>query len=317
MAAQLHVIFGAGQVGGQLAQRLLEAGRRVRIARRSDASVPQGAELMQGDAADAAFCTRAAEGAAVVYDCINPPYSARLWRELLPKYMQSLIEAAGRSGARLVVLDNLYMLGRPADGHLDEDTPMRPRSKKGEIRARVAEQLFDAHDRGIVRAVSGRASDYYGPGGTLTHLGDVFWRPVLAGKAGRLVVAPDAIHTYHYIPDVVAGLMALADAPDDCYGKPWMLPCEPAITLRDLVKRFEPHLGSPIALSRMPRWQMKVLALFIPLVRELDEMAYQWDGPFIVDDRRFRARFGLEPTPADRAARDTAQWAQLHYGKKA
>ncbi len=313
---QLHVIFGAGQVGSQLARRLLDSGRRVRVARRSDAPAPQGAEGVQGDAADAAFCARAAEGAAVVYHCLNPPYSARVWGDLLPRYMDNLVDAARRSGARLVVLDNVYLLGRPADGRLDDETPMRPRSKKGEIRARVAERLFDAHARGIVRAVSGRASDYYGPGGTLTHLGDVFWPRVVAGKSGRIVIDPDAVHTYHYIPDVAAGLATLAEAPDDCYGRPWMLPCEPAITLRALVKRFEAHVGRFIPLARMPPWLLKALAVFVPLMRELDEMAYQWEGPFVIDDSRFRARFGLEPTPADRAARETVLWALAHYRTK-
>ena len=73
MPDNVHVIFGAGQVGTQLARRLLASGRRVRIARRSDAAVPEGAEVMRRDAADPAFCTAAAQGAAVVYHCINPP----------------------------------------------------------------------------------------------------------------------------------------------------------------------------------------------------------------------------------------------------
>jgi nucleoside-diphosphate-sugar epimerase len=309
----VHVIFGAGQVGSQLARRLLAAGRRVRIARRSDTGSPPGAEVVRGDAADSAFCVAAAQGAAVVYHCMNPPYSTRLWAELLPRYMNNLIDAARRSGARLVVLDNVYMLGRPPDGRLDEDTPPRPRSRKGEIRARVAERLFDAHARGIVRAVSGRASDFYGPGGTLTHVGDQFWPRVRKGKSGRVVIDPDVIHTYHYIPDVANGLIVLADAPEDCYGKPWMLPCAPAITLRALVKRFEPHLGRPIAIARMPRSLLRLLALFVPLMRELDEMAYQWEGPFVIDDSRFRARFGGQVTPPDQAARETVIWAQEHY----
>jgi len=315
VAGDLHVIFGAGQVGTQLARRLLGSARRVRMARRSGGPVPEGAELVRGDAADAAFCTAAASGAAVVYHCMNPLYSTRLWRELLPRYMDNLIAAARRADSRLVVLDNVYMLGRPADGRLDEETPVRPRSRKGEIRARVAERLFEAHARGVVRAVSGRASDFYGPGGTLTHLGDQFWPPVLKGKAGRVVVDPDAIHTYHYIPDVATGLMMLADAPDDCYGKPWMLPCEPAITLRALVTRFEPSLGRPIAITRMPPILLKALGWFVPIVAELDEMAYQWEGPFVVDDSRFRARFGRQPTPADDAARETVRWAREHYAK--
>ena len=113
---------------------------------------------------------------------MNPPYDAKIWAELVPRYMENLIAAARDAGARLVVLDNVYMLGRPGGRPFDEDTPPNPCSRKGEIRARAAERLFEAHRRGDVLATAGRASDFYGPGGTQTHLGDQFWPRALAGK---------------------------------------------------------------------------------------------------------------------------------------
>jgi nucleoside-diphosphate-sugar epimerase len=313
VADELHVVFGAGQVGPRVAEGLLATGRRVRVAKRSPSGVPKGAQFEGGDATDAAFCTRAAQGATTVYHCMNPPYSARVWAALVPRFMENLIAAAGRAGARLVVLDNLYMLGRPSDGRMDEGTPPAPRSRKGEIRARAAERLFEAHRRGDVRATSGRASDYYGPGGTLTQLGDPFWPGVLAGKAGRVFVDPDALHTYHYIPDVAAGLVTLGTAPDDVCGGPWMLPCAPAGTLRQIVQRLSTHLGRTIPIRTVPRWLLSAAGLVVPILRELGEMAYQWDGPFVVDDSRFRARFGAAATDVEEAARATAAWARQHY----
>jgi nucleoside-diphosphate-sugar epimerase len=311
MTTDLHVVFGAGQVGATLARRLLASGARVRIARRG-AGVVASAELVQGDAADAGFCVRAAAGASAVYHCMNPPYDARIWATLLPRFTENLIAAAARAGARLVVLDNLYMLGRPG-GPMTEDTPSNPVSRKGEIRAKCAERLFEAHRRGDVRAVSGRASDYYGPGGVETHLGDRFWRPAVAGKTVRLLIDPDAVHTYHYIPDVAGGLATLGTSTDDVTGGAWMLPCAPAGTLRELVHGFAEALGRPIRVARAPRIVVKALALFNPLVREVDEMLYQWEEPFIVDDRRFRERFRMAPVPADEAAAESVRWATGTY----
>jgi nucleoside-diphosphate-sugar epimerase len=180
------------------------------------------------------------------------------------------------------VLDNVYMLGRPGNRPLDEDTPPNPCSRKGEIRACAAERLFEAHRRGDVLATAGRASDYYGPGGTLTHLGDQFWRPALRGKTARVLVNPDTIHTYHYIPDVAAGLLTLGCAESDVHGRPWMLPCAPAGTMRELVARFSRKLGREIKLSGVPRWMVKAIGVFVPVVREVDEMLYQWDEPSAV-----------------------------------
>ncbi len=316
MAEELHVLFGGGQVGQPLARILLERGKRVRIVKRSAGGLPEGVELVRGDATDLNCCVEASRGASTVYHCMNPPYYARVWAELLPRYMENLIAAAGRSGARLVVLDNVYMLGRPQGKPLDEDTPPRPCSRKGEIRTRVAERMWEAHRRGDVRATSGRASDFYGPGGTLTHLGDQFWRPAIAGKRGRVLVNPDAIHTYHYIPDVAAGLAALGTAGDDAYGRPWMLPCAPAETMRALVARLSRELGRKIDLMTVPRTVLKILALVVPFLREIDEMLYQWEEPFVIDDRRFRAQFGLGPEDVKRAAVDTVAWAKVHYGSK-
>jgi nucleoside-diphosphate-sugar epimerase len=316
MADELHVLFGGGQVGQPLARILLERGKRVRLVKRSARRLPAGVNLVQGDATDLNFCIEAARGASTVYHCMNPPYYARVWEGLLPRYMDNLLAAARFSGARLVVLDNVYMLGRPQGRPLNEDTPPRPCSRKGEVRARVAERMWEAHRRGDVRVTSGRASDFYGPGGTLTHLGDQFWRPVIAGKRGRVLVNPDAIHTYHYIPDVAAGLATLGTAANDAYGRPWMLPCAPAETMRALVVRFSQELGRKIELMVVPRAVIKTLALVVPFLREIDEMSYQWEEPFVIDDRRFRAQFGQGPEDVQRAAAEAVTWAKLQYASR-
>lgn len=313
MAAPLHVVFGAGQVGGTLTRLLLEAGLRVRVARKSAGAVPDGAELLTGDATDTAFCARAVQGAAVVYHCMNPPYDAGIWADLLPRWMDNLIAAAGRAGARLVVLDNVYMLGRPAGRPLSEDTSAAPCSRKGEIRALVAERLFAAHRDGLVRAVCGRASDFYGPAGRLGSLGDWFWPDVLKGKAATLPFDPQALHSWHYIPDVAAGLLQLGLADDGACGRPWMLPCAPAEGLQSLAERVGRQMGQEIRLKRAPGWLLPLLGVFMPVLREIREMGYQWDEPFVVDDARFRARFQVVPTDQETAAAATAAWVLRTY----
>ncbi len=317
MENELHVIFGAGQVGYPLAQSLLAAGKRVRVVKRKEGDVPQGAELMLGDALREKFCHQACIGASVIYHCMNPLYDAKIWAATLPRYMDNLMAAASGAGARLVVLDNLYMLGRSAGRAMNEDTPANPCSKKGEIRARVAEHLFDAVRQGEVRAVCGRASDFYGPRGALTMFGEYFWKPVLAGKAGMSPVNPDTPHTNHYIPDVAQGLAALGCATDETLGGQalWMLPCQPAATTREMIARFEAAMGRSIPLNVMPRWLVNTLGTFVPMLGEIKEMAYQWDAPFIVDDSRFRARFGALVAAEAEAARATLEWARSAYTK--
>jgi nucleoside-diphosphate-sugar epimerase len=205
------------------------------------------------------------------------------------------------------------MLGKPDGKLLTDNTPMNPCSRKGEIRARAAQALFDAHRRGDLRAIEGRASDFYGPGGRLTLLGDYFWPRVFKGRSGQVLMNPDVPHTYHYIPDVAAGLATLGGAPADAFGKPWMLPCRPVETFRDLVRRLERPLGKPIGLTIVPGWIQRAMSVFIPVLRETAEMGYQWEEPFVIDDSRFRHRFGAVAEEADHAAAATVAWARTQY----
>jgi nucleoside-diphosphate-sugar epimerase len=310
---ELHVVFGAGQVGRFLAGRLVAAGKKVRVVRRSPTSVNvEGVETVQADAGDAAAVAEAVRGATAVFHCLNPAYSTAVWAAELPRIQTNLVAACARAGARLVVLDNVYALGRPGGRPLSEATPPAPSSKKGEIRARVHLDLEDAVRRGDVRAVTGRASDFYGPGGAWTQFADRFWKPALAGRRVAMLPNLDQPHTYHYIPDVAAGLAALGGDPG-AEGT-FMLPCRPAVTTRALAERLAAALGRPIAVSQMSPLLVTLLALGMPILREIKEMAYQWEEPFIIDDAKFRARYGDLSTPEEAAAKATVEWAMVKYG---
>jgi nucleoside-diphosphate-sugar epimerase len=317
----VHVVFGAGQVGLPLARLLASRGHEVRLVSRSGKPLQGGnggIQVVGADAMDLAACRSAVAGAAAVYHCMNPKYEAAAWERELPRIQENLVAATGEAGARLVLLDNLYAVGRTGGRPMDGDAPDAPCSRKGAARARLGAALREAVRRGDVRAVTGRASDFYGPGGVQTHFGERFWTRLLAGKGAEVLGDPDQPHTYHFLPDVAAGLAALGEATDAACGAAtgtaWILPCAPAGTTRDLVAGFAAALGRPVEVRRMPRLLVKVLGLFVPPLREVDEMLYQWDEPFVADDQAFRTRLGLVPTPPEEAARQTVAWAAATYG---
>ncbi len=314
--SELHVVFGAGQIGPLVAERLLSMGKQVRIVRRSDAPVlVQGAELLRGDAMDPAFCEEAARGAAVLYHCMNTAYFARVWQETLPRIQRNLLAAAGKAGARLVVLDNVYALGRPGGQKLSEATPANPCARKGEIRARLAEELWSEARKGGIPVSVGRASDFYGPGGEQSQFGSFFWPRVLKGKSGQVIVNPATPHSYHFTRDVAAGLVALGTDAESA-GNTFMLPVAPAVSTAQMVELFAKNLGRPIPLQRMPPLLLAAIGLFWPMGRELKEMGYQWAEPFVVDDSRFRARYpSLAPTSLEEGARQTVEWAQKAFAQ--
>jgi nucleoside-diphosphate-sugar epimerase len=311
----LHVVLGHGQIGALVADELEARGARVRIVRRGPAGAPRpGREWASGDLSDLAFAEQATRGASVVYDCTSPSYDQ--WLTLLLPLSRGALHGAAKAGAKLVALDNLYMYGR-VDGLISESCPIAPCSRKGEVRARLAEERAEAHRRGDVRLVTGRATDFFGPGVVRqTTYGDRFFRRVFAGQKAECLGNPDLRHSLAYAPDVARALVTLGER-EDALGRVWHLPCNPAESMNTVVDRLARSLGFPIGVTRAPRTLLRVMGLFAPLLREVAEMAYQWDAPYIVDDSRFRATFGALPTPMDVVVAETAAWARTTYGTAA
>lgn len=300
----IHTIFGAGQVGMQLAHVLASEGAHVRLVRRS-APGPnlEGVTWMQGDATDPAFAHEAARGATAVYNCANPPDYAR-WEGVVEPLYAAIWDAAERAGSRLVQLDNLYMYGRPDRSPFDEETPLRPCSHKGELRAKLARALFEREERGLAVAV-GRASDYFGPN---TPNVSVFRPDVLERirRGGTVYVFgdPDMPHSYSYTPDVARGLAVLGTH-EAAAGRVWHLPVAAQLCTRELIERFAAQAGTRVKVRAVPTWGLRAVGLVSPLMRALAEMTYQWEIPYLVDDGDFRRTFGVGPTPLDEAIRTT------------
>jgi nucleoside-diphosphate-sugar epimerase len=309
MNRETSLVLGAGQVGPMVAEGLLAAGQTVRIGRRQAApSRVEGVENVAVDVRDADAVARAAEGAGVVYHCVNPLYHQ--WPGMLLPMTRGIVEGTAKAGARLVVLDNLYMYGDTS--HMTEESPMAPVSKKGALRVQAAELLLEADAAGRVPVAIGRAADFFGPHTPLSMvLGAQFFPRVLAGKSALFFGDPDQLHSYSYTPDVAAGLVALGRG--GARGV-WMLPVQPAETTRAVLARFGRALGADVKVSQVPVWVLRAAGVFWRTGAEIAEMTYQWQQPYVLDDTRIRSRFGLAPTPWDDAVATTVAWGRSEYG---
>jgi nucleoside-diphosphate-sugar epimerase len=308
MSTGLHVIFGTGAIGLATFDAVRRRGATVRLVNRSGrARVPDDVEVAAGDASDPVLAAHAARGAAVVYQTLNPPYSE--WTAQFPALQAAVLSAAESAGARLVSMENVYMYGRP-DGHsLTEDRAHNAHTKKGQLRSRMSQDLLAAHRAGRIQVAIGRASDYFGPrGGAQSNLGDRVFPAALAGKPAQVLGDPDQPHTYTYVPDIGEGLAVLGEHPD-APGEVWHLPNDPETrTTRELVDMiFELAGQSRGRLRRLPPLLLRGLSLVNPTVRELLEMQYQFEEPFIVDSSKITAKLGIEATPLATAIAETLE----------
>ncbi len=228
--------------------------------------------------------------------------------------MQSLIGGMAQTDARLVFVDNLYMYGSTHGKPIREDLPYAATGRKGKTRAQIATMLLDAHKAGQVRATIGRASDFFGPRAMDTAIfGDRFFAAAFAGKQADLFGNPDLPHTYTYVPDFAQALISLSRS-EEAYGRAWHVPNAQTVSTREMVHKFETALGEPVKTRVVSPLMLSMVGLFVPIVREMKEMAYEFDEPYVVDDSRFRAAFATQTTPLDEAVMATVAWYRSHTG---
>lgn len=302
----LHVVIGSsGGLGAAVIRALLKRNARVRgVNRNGQANVPFGVELVAADAAKPDEAKRVCEGAAVVYHCANAPYAD--WQRLFPPLTDSIIEAAAAAGAKLVFADNLYMYG-PVFGPMHEELPDAATGRKGEVRARMARDVLLAHRSGKVRATIARASDFFGPGVTNSAVGERVFGAALKATSIDLLGNIDTPHTYTFIDDFARVLIALGQR-DDVFGEVWHAPNAPAISTRQFVQKVLEVTKTEPKVRVIPKLVVSLMALFNPMMRELNEILYQFEAPFVVDHSKYEKKFGSQITPLNDAIEKTVAW---------
>ena len=297
------LVIGAGVIGGRVAQMLAGQGHRVRVVSRHG-SGPAGVAHVAADAADAEAMARLAEGVAVIYNCVNPPYHR--WPADWPPIAASLLGAAERNGAVLVTLSNLYGYGPAAaspgvsgydEAHpMTEATPLAATGRKGRVRARVWQDALAAHQAGRVRVAEVRASDFVGPGAE-SALGERIVARIRRGRGVSVLGRADRPHTWSFLDDVARTLVAAGTDPG-AWGRAWHVPSNEPRTQRAVIGDFAQAAGAgEVRVRALPPVLMQGMGLAWPLMRELRETEYQFRDDFVMDSSAAQAAFGLKPTP--------------------
>jgi nucleoside-diphosphate-sugar epimerase len=310
---RLHVVFGTGQVGRVLAAVLAGRGLNVRVvSRHRPSALADGIDWREADATDLDAAADAAKGASVVYQCVNAPYTQ--WPELFPPLQRGVLTAAERTGALLVALENLYGYGPTGGRPMTEDLPLAATGVKGRTRAAMTAELLAAADAGRVRIAIGRASDFFGAGVTQgSTLGERVFGNALAGRRADFIGHPDLPHTYSYVPDIAVGLATLGtDA--RAAGQVWHLPGPATGTTRELLDLVAAEVGHPVGVRSVPKIAMRALGLVNPMLRELAEMSYEFDEPFVLDTSKYQSTFGVAGTPLAAAVAATVAWYRTRPG---
>ena len=312
-----HIVLGTGAIGRAIAEELVRRGESVRMVNRSGKmeEVPAGVEIKAADLYDPTQVKAVTRGAKVVYQSAQPDYSK--WPEKFPALQKSIIDGLSGSDVKLALVENLYMYGETNGKPMTEDMPHNAHTRKGRTRSEISNAAFAAHRAGKLRVTAGRGSDFFGPWGLPTAaMGERTFYPLLHGKAAGLVGNIDVPHTHTYIPDFGKALVILGER-SEADGQAWHVPNDnPRVTQREMVKLIAAEMGIEPKMSAMSRTMMRIGGLFIPAAKEMVEMMYEFEQPFIVDSNKFENTFGMQATPMRDAIKATVAWYKSHPENK-
>jgi nucleoside-diphosphate-sugar epimerase len=308
MSNDLHIIFGTGPLALATLHALRRRGKTVKMINRSGkrpADIPEDTTVIAGDASDLNFTRRVLQGAAVVYQCASPAYQN--WQKEFVPLQAAIIEGAAANGTKLIVGENLYMYGDSGGQPLREDLPYQAHTRKGKVRAKMTEALFAAHQAGKVKTAAARGSDFYGPGVLGSAFGARTLVPLLKGKPAEVTGALDIPHSYTYIRDFGEAMAILGEC-EEALGQAWHVPTPSALTQRQLLTLFFQEAGLEPKFSVIGKTMLTIGGLFVPAAKEMIEMLYEFEKPFVVDSSKFRQAFGDIATPYEAAVKETLAW---------
>lgn len=303
----MQTILGAGgAIGIPLAKALKNYTDEIRLVSRNPKPVNPDDELHAANLKDFSNIDAAVAGSDVVYVTIGFEYSIKVWRSTWPPFVKSVIDACEKHDAKLVFFDNVYMYDKAAIPHMTEESPMNPPSKKGAVRKQLVEMIFEAIEAGRIEALIARAADFYGPKNETSWLMETIAKPLHQGKRANILGAADKKHSFTYTPDAGRATALLGNTPD-AYDQVWHLPTHPdTLTQAEWVDVFAKEMGiANPKYMEVPKFMVRLVGIFSPVMREFPEMLYQFDRDYFLDSSKFEERFDFKPTSYEEGAKQT------------
>jgi len=305
----MQTILGAnGTIGKILAKELPRYTDTIRLVSRNPEKVNATDELLPLDLTQPGAVEKAVKGSDVVYLVVGLEYKLKVWELYWPALMRDTIDACLKHNAKLVFFDNVYMYDKNNMSRLNENTPVNPPSRKGAVRKWISQMLLDAVREKGLTALIARSADFYGPGTENNFITQMVLKNMTAGKKPMWFVRTDIKHSFTYTPDAGRATALLGNTPD-AYGQVWHLPTDSRpVTGKQFVSMIGSEFGNGnVQLSLLPKWMLRPLGLFIPVMREMPEMMYQYDRDYFFDSSKFTLRFGINATPYEEGVKETVR----------
>jgi len=295
----MQTILGSGGIIGiELAKSLKKFTNVIRLVSRNPKKVNTTDELMSADLLNAADVQKAVQGSSIVYVTVGFPYSAKVWSESWPKFISSVIKACKEHNCKLVFFDNIYMYDSNHLNGMTEETHINPPSKKGKIREQIARMIMDEVEEGNITALIARCADYYGPGIERNGMiREMIFKKFAAGEKANWLCFVNYKHSVTYTPDAGKATALLGNT-EDAYNQVWHLPTSAnPFTGKEWIEAIAEEMGVKPKYQVATKFIVRIMGIFIPVMREMPEMLYQYNRDYVFDSSKFEERFNFKPTP--------------------
>ena len=304
----MQTILGAnGTIGSVLAKELMKYTDKIRLVSRNPKKVNESDELFPADLSNQGVVDQAIEGSDVVYVVVGFDYKLEVWEEKWPKFMRAVINACIRHNARLVFFDNVYLYDINEIPHMTEESQINPPSKKGAVRKQIAQMVMDEVKAGRLMALIARSADFYGPDNDKSFVNEMVYKNFKKGMRANWFIDADMKHSFTFTPDA-AKATALLGNTDDAFNTIWHLPTDKnVLTGRQFIELFSKEMKVANKLFVMPLWVIKIVGIFVPVMKEMPEMMYQYDRDYFFDSSKFEKRFNFKTTTYPEGVKLTVQ----------
>ena len=301
----ITILGAGGAIGNELVKLLSARKQSFRLVGRNPRNVVGATEAISADIADQEQTIRAVAGSSVVHLLVGLKYDHKLWAEMWPRIMSNTIESCKRAGAKLVFFDTVYMYGK-VSGPMTEQTPFNPCSKKGEIRAKIANSIICEWKSGTLTAMIARAADFYGPDTRNGMPNILVFEPFSKNEKASWLVNDSVPHSYTYMVDAAQSLVTLAES-ESAWNQTWHVPTTPnPPTGKEFIAMSAKEFGIAPKYWVLSRPMIRLAGLFNSDVGESYEMLYQSDSPYLFDSSKFAKAFGFSGMPYAEGIRATA-----------
>jgi len=289
------ILGSSGVIGNELAKSLTQYTNKIRLVSRNPKKVNPTDELFTANLLKAEEVLKAVEGSEVVFLTVGIQYKTSMWQQQWPLIMKNVIEACKQNNSKLVFFDNVYVYGR-VNGWMKEDTPIKPVSRKGEVRKQVTEMLMNEVKNGNLKAIIARAADFYGPNTPLSFVTATVFENFKKGKKAMWFINAERKHSFTYTPDAGKATAMLGNS-DSAYNQVWHLPSDRnVLTGKEFIELSAKAFGVKPEYTVLKKWMIKMAGLFNSNIRESVEMLYQNDSDYLFDSTKFEKAFNFRPT---------------------